>query len=221
MALPGSLCGRRGLPQALTAAQAAAVQKNVPTSTTTDSKAVVFVDLLGFASLTEQHDIQLERIKIADRPLSADNLNMILTGGENQLTRAFTIFHRSLKNVIDLAQMEHPLTAVTFSDSAFVATEQLYHAASIAVNLVQYLLPQRVPVRVGIAYGSFSALRFRSDVTVEGGDHAAYFLGTGVVRSYATESCGIKGLRILVHPSAMQHLNERSSDASGSSNKSS
>jgi len=191
------------------------VQENAPTSTiTTDSKAVVFVDLLGFASLTEQHALELERIRIADHPLSADSLNMILTQRENPLTQAFTNFHRSLKAVIDLAQMQHPITAVTFSDSAFIASTHLYHAADIAIQLVHYLLPQRVPVRIGIAYGSFSALRFRSDVTVDGGDHAAHFLGTGVVRSYAAERCGIKGLRILVHPSAMQHLSELTRGAS-------
>ena len=38
---------------------------------------------------------------------------------------------------------------------------------------------------------------------MEGGDHSAHFLGTGVVRAHAAESCGIKGLRILLHPSAL------------------
>ena len=178
-----------------------------------ESRAVVFVDVLGFASLTEQHPLDLKQIKAADRPLSVESINMILTQRENPLTQVFTAFHRSLEAVIDLAKMKHLVTAVTFSDSAFIATAQLYHAASIAVQLMDYLLPQRVPVRIGIAYGSFSALRFRSDVTVEGGDHAAHFLGTGVVRSNHAERCGIKGLRILLHPSAMQHLEELTKDA--------
>jgi hypothetical protein len=45
-------------------------------------------------------------------------------------------------------------------------------------------------------------VRFRSDIYFEGGDHSAHFLGTGVVRAHATESCGIKGCRILLHPTA-------------------
>lgn len=57
-------------------------------------------------------------------------------------------------------------------------------------------------MRAGIAYGTFAAVRFRSDVTLDGSDHAAHFLGTGVVRAHAAETCGIKGIRILLHPSA-------------------
>jgi hypothetical protein len=54
---------------------------------------------------------------------------------------------------------------------------------------------------MGIALGSFAAIRFRSDVAADSGDHAAQFLGTAVVRTYRTEKCGIKGMRLLVHPS--------------------
>ena len=125
---------------------------------------------------------------------------------ENPLTHTFASFHQSLRSVLYFAQMQYPITAVTFSDSAFIATTQLYEAARIAVELQQSFLRSRVPVRMGIAHGSFLALRFRSDVTVDGGDHASHFLGTGVVRSYAAQRCGIKGLRILVHPSAMLQL---------------
>src|SRR5262249_42468760 len=68
-------------------------------------------------------------------------------------------------------------------------------------NLAQSMLPRKIPLRMGIAFGSFAALRFRSDVSADGGDHAAQFLGTAVVRAYQTEKCGIKGIRILLHPS--------------------
>jgi hypothetical protein len=34
-----------------------------------DTRAVLFADLLGFASLTEQHALELDRIKQSDRPL--------------------------------------------------------------------------------------------------------------------------------------------------------
>lgn len=166
----------------------------------TMDRVVLFVDILGFASLTEDHPLQLDFIKGSNRPLA--NIAMILSGKENPLTRVFTHFHRALKSSIDLAQINHPLTAIAFSDSAYVATTHLFQAVDMAAYLVQTLLSQRIPVRAGIAYGSFEALRFRSDVTPEGGDHAAHFLGTGVVRSHATETCGIKGVRILLHPSA-------------------
>jgi hypothetical protein len=163
-------------------------------------RVVLFVDLLGFASLTENHPLQLQFIKDSERPLA--NIAMVLSGQENPLTRTFTGFHRALKSAINLGQHDHPLTAITFSDSAYIATNHLYEAVNIASYFVQTLLSQRIPVRAGIAYGTFSAVRFRSDMTLEGGDHAAYFLGTGVVRAHAAETCGIKGIRILLHPSA-------------------
>lgn len=173
----------------------------------TDNKVVLFVDLLGFALLTEAHPVEPDLIKTYDRPFSW-NIDMLLAPRDNLLTRWFTSFHHSLKATIDLAKMHHPLTAITFSDSAFIATTHLFEAANVAVDLLQSLLRQRVPVRIGIAHGSFEAIRFRSDVTVDGGDHAAHFLGTGVVRSHATETCGIKGLRLLLHPSAVPLLND-------------
>jgi len=97
--------------------------------------------------------------------------------------------------------MQHPLTAITFSDSVFVATSHLFEAATFAVNLARSMLSQKIPIRLGIAFGSFAALRFRSEVSGDGGDHAAQFLGTAVVRAYQAEKCGIKGMRILLHPS--------------------
>jgi len=173
----------------------------------TDNKVILFVDLLGFASLTEAHPVDLDLIKAFDRPLSS-SIDMILASQGNLLTQAFTSFHHYLKATIDLAKMKHPLTAITFSDSAFIATTYLFEAANVAVKLLQWLLQARVPVRMGIAYGSFEAIRFRSDVTVDGGDHAAHFLGTAVVRSHATERCGIKGIRLLLHSSAVPLLND-------------
>lgn len=174
---------------------------------TSKVRVVLFADVLGFASLMEQHDLDVEAIKISDRPGSW-TMDTILASRKNPLTQVFTGFHRSLKASIDLAQMRHPLTAITFSDSAFIATTYLFQAANIAISLVQSLVQQQIPLRVGIAYGTFAAVRFRSDVTDDGGDHAAHFLGTGVVRSHATETCGIKGLRLLLHPSAVSLLSD-------------
>lgn len=170
-------------------------------------RVVLFVDLLGFASLTESYPIELNRIQGTGRPL--ESIAMILSGQkENPLTQTFTNFHRALKGVIDLAQIRHPLTAITFSDSAYIATNHLYEAVNIASHFVRTLVSQRIPVRAGIACGTFAAVRFRSDATLEGGDHAAHFLGTGVVRAHAAETCGIKGIRILLHPSAAALLTD-------------
>lgn len=174
---------------------------------TTNNKIVLFVDILGFASLAESYPIDIELFKAYDKPLSL-NIDTILELSRNRLTHTFSGFHSSLRAVLSLASMRHPLTAITFSDSAFVATNRAYEAVNIAVELIHALLPQKNPVRMGIAYGSFAALRFTSDITSDGGAHVAQFLGTAIVRAHATETCGIKGLRILIHPSIMPLLDD-------------
>src|SRR5437899_7139180 len=93
-----------------------------------ETKAVVFADLLGFASLTENHELELDRIQKAERPLSIDVDTLLTSPPENPLTKTFTGFHYYLKWCIQIAQMQHPLTAITFSDSAFIATTHLFEA---------------------------------------------------------------------------------------------
>jgi hypothetical protein len=163
-------------------------------------RVVLFVDMLGFAALTEHYPIDVAMLNAHNRPFSW-GLDMILSAPSNPLTEAFHGFHFALRWAIDMANMRHPVTAITFSDSAFVAFTHLIDAASLAVDLARSMLAQKIPVRMGVAFGSFAALRFRSDVTAESGDHAAEFLGTAVVRAYQTERCRIKGLRIFLHPS--------------------
>lgn len=176
---------------------------------TTDGRFVVFADILGFAELCEHHPIDIDGLTFMDRILSP-GLNIIehFQRPKNPLTEVFAHFHYSLKWILDMAAMGNPLTAITFSDSVFVATSSLSPAIGVAVDLVQALLPQKIPVRIGIAHGSFAALRFKSDITPTSGDHAAQFLGASVVRAHATETCGVKGIRILLHPSVMPFLND-------------
>lgn len=178
---------------------------------TTDNRVVLFADVLGFAALTEGYPIDLHLLKASDRVLSPlTNIDTILETNRNRLVHTFSGFHRSLRAVLDLASMSHPLTAVAFSDSAFVAATHAYEALNIAIDLIHSLLSQSIPARIGVGYGSFAALRFSSDITSDSGDHVAQFLGTAVVRAYAAEACGIKGLRILLHPSVMPLLDDAS-----------
>lgn len=172
-----------------------------------DNKVVLFADILGFAALTESFPLDVDRCRVGDRPI-AYQFGEIFEVSRNELAHTFSGFHRSLRGALSLARMNHPLTAITFSDSVFIATTHAYEAVNIAIDLLHALLPQKIPLRMGIAYGSFAALRFRSDITVDSGDHAAQFLGTAIVRAHAAETCGIKGLRILLHPSIMPLLDD-------------
>src|ERR1700733_3265355 len=172
---------------------------------TTQDRAVLFIDLLGFGNLTEQNALDFDAIRRRQNVLSW--FDDIFEKPRNPLTHTFTEFHYTMKWAIELAQMRHPLTAITFSDSAFIATTHLSDCINIAIHIQTSLLRRHVPARAGIAFGSFSTIRFKSDVIGEWGDHSAHFLGTGVIRSNAAEGCGIKGLRILLHPSVAALLN--------------
>jgi hypothetical protein len=69
-------------------------------------------------------------------------------------------------------------------------------------------LRNKVPARAGIAIGTFETLRFKTDLKLDSGEHASHFLGTGVVKAFQAESCGIKGMRVLIHPSMEPLLNK-------------
>src|SRR4030067_2558027 len=175
---------------------------------TKDNKVVMFADIMGFAALIETYPLDIAGLRLQERILSPGNVYKLIEANQNRLTDVFSSFHYSLRWILDMARLKHPFTSITFSDSSFVATNYVYETVSIAIELLHSLLPQKIPVRIGIAYGSFAALRFRSDITADSGDHAAHFLGQSVVRAHIAEACGIKGLRILLHPSVMPLLDD-------------
>lgn len=175
----------------------------------TDNRIVMYIDLLGFSALTEAFPYDPTLADAFDMPLMLD-IDSIAAFTKNRLIYSFAAFHQSLRSIVDYAKMLYPVTVIAFSDSAFIVTSRLFNAVEIAERLLQSLLPKRVPARIGIAYGSFHALRFRSDMTAKCSDHVASFLGTGVVRSHAAEACGIKGMRILMHPSVLPLLDDPS-----------
>lgn len=168
-------------------------------------KVVLFADLLGFGALTEQCPLDVAFLRSSDR---LDAMFGEVFQPPNPLTHAFAEFHRAIRWALQIANLKHSSTAISFSDSVFVATAHLHEAVGIAIYLMTSLLRRGVPMRAGIASGSFEAVRFRSDISPDGGDHAAHFLGTGVLRAHASESCGIKGCRILLHPSATALLTD-------------
>lgn len=164
---------------------------------------VLFADILGFAALTERNPLDVAMLQKRSRPLSLTSTEAWAMVGapKNPLTETFAQFHYSLKWAIMTAEMSHALTAITFSDSFFLASVRSSQVAKFAIDFAHSMLSAQIPVRMGMASGSFAALRFRSDISGDSGDHAAQFLGTAVVRAYQAERCGIKGMRVLLHPS--------------------
>jgi len=52
-------------------------------------------------------------------------------------------------------------------------------------------------------------LRFLTDSSANVSFHISQFLGTGIVRAYKTECCGVPGLRILLHPDLEPMLDKK------------
>ena len=157
---------------------------------------ILFVDMLGFGSLVEQEGDQLSA------------LNPVFTGVElyspspadSLLGYRFINFHRCLNQARVRLQELGAGTAIVFSDSAFLRMSTLENAIHVARSLMFELVTSEIPARMGIARGSYRMLRFLTDSSDNVAFHMSQFLGTGIVRAYQTEKCGIPGLRILLHP---------------------
>lgn len=157
---------------------------------------VLFADMLGFAALVEKEGDEL------------NELSPIFTGVElyspspatSLLGYRFVNFHRCLNQARVRLQEIGAGTAIVFSDSAFFRVDDLENAIHLARTLMFELVTSYIPVRMGLARGSYRMLRFLSDSSQHVLFHMSQFLGTGIVRAYQTERCGIPGLRILLHP---------------------
>jgi hypothetical protein len=157
---------------------------------------ILFADMLGFADLVEREGEEL------------NELNSIFTGveqyspspQESLLGYRFVNFHRCLNQARLRLQEMGAGTAIVFSDSAFFRIDTLNNAIHLARTLMFELVTSGTPVRMGFARGSYRMLRFLTDSSTHVSFHMSQFLGTGVVRAYQTEHCGVPGLRILLHP---------------------
>src|SRR5882724_6783477 len=120
-----------------------------------EGSVVIFADVLGFSALTEGNALDVDALKTLDGPFGS-SIDEHLRARQNPLARVFSGFHFSLRATFQLAQIDHRFTAITFSDSAFIATRYLFEATDMAVRLMQSLVSQQIPLRIGIAHGSFA-----------------------------------------------------------------
>ena len=149
---------------------------------------LIFVDMLGFAALTEKHPRRIETDPHA---------------AHTTLTQSqFNRFDHVLDCCINDQRFYGGITAMLFSDCAFLKLGNSLRAASIATESMREFIEAGVPVRMGIGKGTFYSFEYSMDA---GGDSRrlvtkSRFLGTSVVRAAAAEKCGGKGMRIFVHP---------------------
>jgi hypothetical protein len=164
----------------------------------------LFVDLLGFSNLTLKWPIVEEHFRLLDRPNKENFLSVRLNAaGNDRLIETYMHFNLALDHAIEYALLQDvEVSAIAFSDSAFIATDRIYDAICIAEDIWNLLIKERIPVRCGIAYGSFLVLRFRSDSSLRAKTHAAQFVGKGVVWAHA--ACELSELKAsassFIHP---------------------
>jgi hypothetical protein len=157
---------------------------------------LLFVDMLGFAALVEKEGDELNELS----PIFTGVELYSPTPAESLLGYRFINFHHCLNEARQRLQQLGAGTAIVFSDSAFFRIETLHDAIELTRTLMFDLVTNGVPARIGLAQGSYRMLRFLTDSSAHVSFHMSQFLGTGVVRAYQTERCGIPGLRILLHP---------------------
>ncbi len=151
--------------------------------------------MLGFAALVENEGDELNELS----PIFMDE-DSRTSPASSLLDFRFTNFHRCLNHARLSMQDLGIGTAIVFSDSAFFVIDAFAKAFPFARALMLELVSSDVPARMGIAQGSYRMLRFLTDSSAQVSFHMSQFLGTGIVRAYQAERCGVPGLRILLHP---------------------
>jgi hypothetical protein len=157
---------------------------------------ILFVDMLGFAALVEAEGDELDELS----PIFTNVELYSPSSAESLLGYRFINFHRCLNQARVRLQELGAGTGIVFSDSAFFRLDSLVQAIDFARTLMFELVTCEIPVRMGLARGSYRMLRFLTDSSAHVSFHMSQFLGTGIVHAYQAERCGVAGLRILLHP---------------------
>ena len=139
---------------------------------------LVFVDMLGFAALTEKHPHRIE-----DDPPTDDGFEVSRSAPTQS---QFNRFNDVLDYCIHQRLCDGGITAMLFSDCAFLNPENSLRAALIATDLMREFIKASVPVRMGIGKGTFDSFGYSTDA---GADsmlvNKSRFIGTAVVRAHA------------------------------------
>jgi ribosomal protein L34 len=154
---------------------------------------LIYVDMLGFAALTERHPIRLVSYGPDEHGYTGTSTSPLQT--------QYNRFHHILESCISEQRHSAGMQAMLYSDCAYLDAGNSVRSALIAVDLMQKFLRGRVPARMGIGRGTFYAFGFSIDVSDSTSVTRSLFAGTAVIHAHAAERSGGKGMRIFVHPS--------------------
>jgi hypothetical protein len=153
---------------------------------------LLYVDMLGASDLTEKFPTRLIH--------SVSDETGFNSTKSSETPNQFNRFSRVLRECVDECSLHGSVTAMLFSDSAFLEFGNSLRATMAATELMRNFILAKVPVRMGLGSGTFYPLRFSLDITDPTIVSRSSFIGTAVVRAHHAEQCGGKGLRIFVHP---------------------
>jgi hypothetical protein len=153
-------------------------------------RAVLYIDLLGFAALVESRGEQF----VFDGGVRFGSIAPAC----DPVTNRLSLFHKVLECKI---AAEQPNYAMVFSDCSFTAFYTTAACARFAAALMREFLIARVPVRMGLGFGTFQSGGTSTAVNGRSTVVRSNFAGTSVVRAVAAESCGAKGMRIFADAS--------------------
>jgi len=165
---------------------------------------VCYADVLGFKNLVLENKVPFpENLEYRDRPRPATVRS--LTNFGNRLSKGFTTFHRGVELTPNDIVWTEQVNIYVFSDSLFVATPSWSNCFSFAERLMRYCIGQETPLRMGVGFGSFVSYGFGFEEAPNIKFLSSQFFGTGVVYATEAEKC-LKGMRIAMHPSAVNAL---------------
>lgn len=153
-------------------------------------RAVVYLDLLGFAALVEATPqfFEMDILEASSNKMSPPN----------SAAQRLALFHQVLEGNNAHEQPNH---AMVFSDCAFAVFYTPPACAAFAVSIQRCFLETKVPVRMGLGYGTFGAMGTTSEIKKRSTVVRSIFGGTSIIRAVFAESCGGKGMRIFAHDS--------------------
>jgi hypothetical protein len=155
---------------------------------------VLFADLLGFGSLVTDNEASVHVLSPRLGTPSKEEREALAAG--DKLVATFRGFHTAVEEQCKL-HVRRDSKAIIFSDSVFLTLYHLPDIMGFARGLMWKLLTKKIPARIAIAQGSFSTLRYASDIAGDAAIYSTQFLGTGVVRAYRAERT-VKGIGISI-----------------------
>jgi hypothetical protein len=158
---------------------------------------LLYIDMMGFATLTENNPDRLEIWESADHRYYGSS--------SSKSSNQFMAFQSVLESAIFHNSLRGSIKAMLFSDCAFLEFVNSLLCTMATRELMRDFLLKGVPVRMGIGRGTFHLLKFSTDFS-DSIVNRSLFFGTAVVRAHAAERCTESGFRIFLHPSVEPEL---------------